>query len=189
MSTIRELVFDWLFNALVQIGLFAILAAVLSPLIAKAKAKYQHYFYLAIFALCLAAPVFNTLWQAGPNGVAKGSQQQLILGTEHPGHNFWAWDGLSKAHEQIILASSLARRRVQPLFLHHRGVGTCIYPERKWMTEDSHDSLRFRRRAADQSARSMIVVLFETRQKKSNPCVGRGAALLGGNYPPLPLGE
>ena len=27
MSTIRELVFDWLFNASVQIGLFAILAA------------------------------------------------------------------------------------------------------------------------------------------------------------------
>jgi len=103
MSTIRELVFDWLFNALVQIGLFAILAAVLSPLIAKAKAKYQYCFYLAIFALCLAAPVFNTLWQAGPNGVAKGSQQQLILGTEHPGHNFWAWDGLSKAHEPIML--------------------------------------------------------------------------------------
>ena len=29
--------------------------------IAKAKAKYQHCFYLAIFALCLTAPVFNTL--------------------------------------------------------------------------------------------------------------------------------
>jgi hypothetical protein len=57
MSTIRELVFDWLFNASVQIGLFAILAAGLSPLIAKAKAKYQHCFYLAIFAFCLAAPV------------------------------------------------------------------------------------------------------------------------------------
>ena len=73
MSTIRELVFgglifdrlvfDWLLNASVQIGLFAILAAALSPFIAKAKAKYQHCLYLAVFALCLAAPVFNTLWQ------------------------------------------------------------------------------------------------------------------------------
>ena len=53
MSTIRELVFDWMFNASVQIGLFAISAAVLSPFIAKTKAKIQHCFYLAIFALCV----------------------------------------------------------------------------------------------------------------------------------------
>jgi beta-lactamase regulating signal transducer with metallopeptidase domain len=103
MSTIRELVFDWLFNASVQIGLFAILAAVLSPFIAKAKAKYQHCFYLAIFALCLAAPVFNTLWQTRPSVVAKRSQQQPIQGTEHPDHHFWVWNAHSKAYESIIL--------------------------------------------------------------------------------------
>src|SRR6202011_4507671 len=102
MSTIRELVFDWLFNASAQIGLFAILAAVLSPFIAKARAKYQHCFYLAIFALCLAAPVFNTLWQTRPSVDAKGSQQQ-ILGTEHPDPHFWVWNGHSNAHESIIL--------------------------------------------------------------------------------------
>src|SRR5439155_13794724 len=104
MSAIRELVFDWLINASVQIGLFAILAAVLTPFIAKAKAKYQHCFYLAIFALCLAAPVFNTLWQTRLSVVAKTSQQQPIQGTEHPDHHFWGWDGNSKAHESIILA-------------------------------------------------------------------------------------
>ena len=96
MSTIRERVFDWLFNASVQIGLFAILAAALSPWIAKAKAKYQHYFYLAIFALCLAAPVFNTLSQTRPSVVVERSQQQPILGTEHPDHPFWIWSGSSK---------------------------------------------------------------------------------------------
>ena len=84
MSTIRELVFDWMFNASVQIGLFAISAAVLSPFIAKTKAKIQHCFYLAIFALCVAAPVFNTLWQTHPSAIAKRSQQQPIQGTEHP---------------------------------------------------------------------------------------------------------
>jgi beta-lactamase regulating signal transducer with metallopeptidase domain len=104
MSTIRELVFDWLFNALVQIGLFAILAAVLSPFVAKAKAKYQHCFYLAVFVLCLAAPVFNTLWQTRPSVVAKRSQQQAIQETEHRDHQFWIWNGHSKAHESIILA-------------------------------------------------------------------------------------
>ena len=104
MRTIREIVFDWLFNASVQIGLFAILAAVLSPYIAKAKAKYQHCFYLAIFALCLAAPVFNTLWQTRPSVAAKRSQQQPIQGTEHPDHHFWLWNGHSKGDEPIILA-------------------------------------------------------------------------------------
>jgi beta-lactamase regulating signal transducer with metallopeptidase domain len=104
MSTIRDAVFDWLFNALVQIGLFAVLAAVLSPFIAKAKAKYQHCFYLAIFALCLSAPVFNTFWQTRPSVDAKRSQQQLIQGTEHTDHHFWGWNGHSKTHKPIILA-------------------------------------------------------------------------------------
>ena len=99
MSAIRELVFDWLFNASVQIGLFAVLAAVLSPFLAKAKAKYQHCFYLAIFALCLAAPVFNTLWQTRPSVVA---QQRLIRGAEHSDHPFWIWNGHSELHESII---------------------------------------------------------------------------------------
>jgi len=103
MSTIRELVFDWLFNASVQIGLFAILAAVLSPFISKAKAKYQHCFYLAVFTLCLAAPVFNTLWQTRPSVVARTSPQPLIHGTEHRDHHSWVWNGHSKAFKSIIL--------------------------------------------------------------------------------------
>jgi beta-lactamase regulating signal transducer with metallopeptidase domain len=103
MNTIREIVFDWLFNASVQIGLFAILATVLSPFIAKAKAKYQHCFYLAIFALCLAAPVFNTLWQTRPSVAAKRSQQQAIQGTEQPDHRFWLWNGHSRGDKSVIL--------------------------------------------------------------------------------------
>jgi beta-lactamase regulating signal transducer with metallopeptidase domain len=121
VSTIREIVFDWLFNASVQIGLFALLAAVLSPLIAKAKAKYQHWFYLAVFALCLAAPVFNTLWKTRPSVNAKGSQQQTIQGIEHPDHRFWVWNGHSKAHESIILSSGVKTSLLfiwQVLFLY-----------------------------------------------------------------------
>jgi len=101
MSTIREIEFDWLFNASMQIGLFAILAAALSPIIAKAKAKYQHCFYLAVFVLCLTAPVFNTLWQTRPSAVANRFQQS-IQGTEHRDHPFWAWNWYSKAHEPSI---------------------------------------------------------------------------------------
>src|SRR5579864_7889375 len=107
MSMVRELVFDWLFNTLVQIGLFAILAAVLSPLIAKAKVKYQYCAYLAIFAFCLAAPVFNTLWHTHPSVDAKGFQQQAIEGAEHLDHRFWVWNGQSKAHESIVLSSGV----------------------------------------------------------------------------------
>jgi beta-lactamase regulating signal transducer with metallopeptidase domain len=104
MSMIRELAFDWLFNASVQIALFATLAAILSRFIAKAKAKYQHCFYLAIFALCLAAPVFNTLWQTRPSPVAGRSQQQPIQAAEHLDHHLWIWNGHSKVHEPIILS-------------------------------------------------------------------------------------
>ena len=103
MSMVRNLVFDWLFNASVQIGLFAILAVMLSPFIAKAKAKYQHYFYLAIFVLCLTAPVFNTFWQTRPSVVAQRSQQQPIQGTEHADNHFWAWNLHSGAHEPILV--------------------------------------------------------------------------------------
>jgi beta-lactamase regulating signal transducer with metallopeptidase domain len=103
MSTMRGVVFDLLFNASVQIALFAILAVIVSPFIAKAKAKYQHCFYLAIFALCLVAPVLNTLWQTRPSVAARGSQQQLIQGTEHLDHHFWLWNAHDEAHKPLVL--------------------------------------------------------------------------------------
>jgi beta-lactamase regulating signal transducer with metallopeptidase domain len=107
MSTMRELVFgclifDWLINSSVQIGIFAILAVVLSPFITKVKAKHQHCMYLAIFALCLTAPVFNTLWRTRTNVVAKISPQQ-IQEVEDRDHRWWVWNGHSKAHESVIL--------------------------------------------------------------------------------------
>ena len=107
MSAIREfvfdwLVFDWLFNASVQIGLFAILAAVVSPFIAKAKARSQHWFYLAIFALCLAAPLFNTLSQTRPSLIAESTQKQPIRAAQHRDQDGWSWNWLSKAHDVSI---------------------------------------------------------------------------------------
>ena len=61
MSPIREILVDLLLNALLQITLFAIVVASLSRLIGKMKAKYQYVCYLAVFLLCLASPVVNTL--------------------------------------------------------------------------------------------------------------------------------
>jgi beta-lactamase regulating signal transducer with metallopeptidase domain len=105
MNAIREIVFDWLFNASVQIGLFAILAAVLSPFLAKAKANYQHWLYLAIFALCLAAPVFNTLWQSRPSLTEESIRLQSIPQTEQAEHNLWGWKGIPGAHKRSILVA------------------------------------------------------------------------------------
>jgi hypothetical protein len=43
---------DFVFNAFVQIGFFAIVAAVFSRLVVRARAKYQYLFYIAVFAFC-----------------------------------------------------------------------------------------------------------------------------------------
>lgn len=107
MSAVRQVLFDWLFNASVQIGLFAVLAAALSRYITKVKAKYQYCFYLAIFVLCLAAPVFNTLWQARPSVVARESQPQVTGGSGHADHSFWNWNIHPGAHESLVLTSGV----------------------------------------------------------------------------------
>jgi beta-lactamase regulating signal transducer with metallopeptidase domain len=105
MSLIRETVFDLVLNAFVQIGLFAIVTAVFSPLVAKARAKYQHVFYLAVFLLCLAAPVINTIWQSHPITGAGKSLQQVLPEAGRPNQHFWGWQGRSDQHEQFTLGS------------------------------------------------------------------------------------
>jgi len=96
MSTIRETVFDLVFNAFVQIGFFAIVAAVFSRLVARARAKYQYFFYIAVFAVCLAAPVINTLWLSRPETVAEKSLQQVLSQTGGANHGLWPWQDPKK---------------------------------------------------------------------------------------------
>jgi beta-lactamase regulating signal transducer with metallopeptidase domain len=103
MSTIRETAFDLAWNAFVQIGLFAIVAAAFSRLVAKARARYQHVFYLAVFLFCLAAPVVNTVWQSHPIARAEKSLQQVIPQTGRPDHGFWGWQGHSGQQRQLTL--------------------------------------------------------------------------------------
>jgi beta-lactamase regulating signal transducer with metallopeptidase domain len=101
MSLIRETVFDLVLNAFLQIGLFAIVTAAFSRLVARARAKYQYVFYLAVFLFCLAAPVINTIWQSHPITGA-GKSPQLVVGeTGRPDHRFWGWQGHSGQHEQF----------------------------------------------------------------------------------------
>jgi beta-lactamase regulating signal transducer with metallopeptidase domain len=103
MSLIRETVFDLLLNAFLQIGLFAIVTAVFSRLVAKARAKYQYVFYLAVFLFCLAAPVINTIWQSHPTTGAGKSQLQVLPEAGRPNQYFWGWQGHSKQHDPSTL--------------------------------------------------------------------------------------
>ncbi len=105
MSLIRETMFDLLLNAFLQIGLFAIVTALFSPLVAKARAKYQHVFYLAVFLFCLTVPVINTIWQSHPTAGAGKSLQQVPSEAGGPNHGFWEWQVRSQQHEQFTLGS------------------------------------------------------------------------------------
>jgi beta-lactamase regulating signal transducer with metallopeptidase domain len=101
MSAIREVVFDLAFNALLQIGFFAIVTAIFSRLVARANAKYQYIFYIAVLVFCLATPVINTLWQSRPVTVAERSLQQVLPQRGGVNQSFWPWQSASKEHEQL----------------------------------------------------------------------------------------
>jgi beta-lactamase regulating signal transducer with metallopeptidase domain len=104
MSPIQETLFDLLLNALLQIGLFASLAAVFSLLVARARAKHQYSFYLAVLLFSVAAPVINTLWQSPSTVAAEKSQQQVSSDAAGANHRFWSWDGHSNRHKQLTIA-------------------------------------------------------------------------------------
>jgi beta-lactamase regulating signal transducer with metallopeptidase domain len=106
MSPVQETLFDLLLNALLQIGFFAIVTAVFSGLVAKASAKYQYIFYLAVFLFCLAAPVINTTWQSHPITGPGKSLQQVLPEAVRPDHRFWGWQGHS---EQFTLGPEVQR--------------------------------------------------------------------------------
>jgi beta-lactamase regulating signal transducer with metallopeptidase domain len=90
-------------NAFLQIGLFAIVTAIFSRLVAKARAKYQYVFYLAVFLFCLAAPVINTIWQSHPITGGGKSLQQVLPEAGRSNQRFWGWHGHSDQHEQFTL--------------------------------------------------------------------------------------
>jgi beta-lactamase regulating signal transducer with metallopeptidase domain len=104
MSPIHETLFDLLLNALLQIGFFAIVAAVFSRLVAKARAKHQYSFYLTVLLFCLAVPVINTLWQSPSTVVTEKSQQQVPSDAGGGNHRFWSWQGHSRQHKQFTIA-------------------------------------------------------------------------------------
>ena len=103
MSLIQESLFDLLLNALVQIGLFAIVAAVFSRLVAKARAKHQYCFYVAVLLLCLAAPVANTFWHRSSTAVAQESPQHISPDAGAANRISWIWQQQTKSYERLII--------------------------------------------------------------------------------------
>lgn len=101
MSAIREVLFSLLFNAILQIGLFSIVAAALSPFVKKAKTKVQHFFYLGVLILCLIAPVTNTLWRTSQSVTTKNAPQETLRQAASPNHSFWDWEGRSSTRNSL----------------------------------------------------------------------------------------
>jgi beta-lactamase regulating signal transducer with metallopeptidase domain len=101
MSMIREVVFDLLLNALLQIALFAIAAAAFSRLVTKARAKYQHLFYLGVLLLCLTAPVINTLWHTRSSVVLEAFPQGALREPQSLDRDFWIWKGHGKVQRRL----------------------------------------------------------------------------------------
>jgi beta-lactamase regulating signal transducer with metallopeptidase domain len=109
MTPIHETVFDLLLNALLQISLFAVLAAVFSRLVAKVRAKYQYFFYLTVLLLCLAAPLINTLWHTPSTVAAQNSRQQVSSDVGGSNQPFWSWRGHPSQPKQFTIAPGLQR--------------------------------------------------------------------------------
>jgi beta-lactamase regulating signal transducer with metallopeptidase domain len=101
MSAIRVALVSLLFNATLQVGLFAVAAAALSPFVKRAQARYQHSFYFSMLILCLAIPGVNTFWHTHRSETAKNSPQETLRQIESPNHHFWDWEGHSVAQNPL----------------------------------------------------------------------------------------
>jgi beta-lactamase regulating signal transducer with metallopeptidase domain len=104
MSQIQQSLFDLLLNALLQIGFFAIVAAVFSRLVAKARAKHQYCFYVAVLLFCLAAPAANTFWHWPSTIVAEKSHHQISSDFGVANRFLWIWQEHNNPHEQFIIS-------------------------------------------------------------------------------------
>ena len=100
MISLREVLFSLLLNAFLQTALFAVVAGTFSRLIAKARPKHQHFFYLGVLVLCLALPVVNTFCNTRHSSDAEVSSPDGLHETAASYPDFWLWKGRPKAQSQ-----------------------------------------------------------------------------------------
>jgi beta-lactamase regulating signal transducer with metallopeptidase domain len=103
VSQIQQSLFDLLLNGLLQIGFFAIVAALFSPLVARARAKHQYRFYVAVLLFCLATPVANSFWHWPSTIVGEKSHQQISSDAGVANRFLWIWQAHTRPHEQFII--------------------------------------------------------------------------------------
>jgi beta-lactamase regulating signal transducer with metallopeptidase domain len=107
MSSIPEILFDLLLNALLQIAVFAAVAAVFTPIVAKAKAGHQYSFYLAVLLFCLAVPVINTIWHSPSTSIAEKSHQPVLSDAQEANPDSWIWREHSRQHTRLNIRPGL----------------------------------------------------------------------------------
>ncbi|WP_263351293.1 M56 family metallopeptidase [Acidicapsa acidisoli] len=107
MNPARAILFDLLFNACVQIALFAIVAAALSCLIAKARAKYQYLLYLLVLLVSLVAPAVNTLWHRHSTGAAEGLALQISSRGAARNYEPWILRDSLEQHQSFLTSPGI----------------------------------------------------------------------------------
>lgn len=106
MSSLREALFTVFLNASWQIALFALVARSMSGLIQKARAKYQHLFYLSVLVLCLALPVFNSFSSARSSGLVGAISHKAYEG-ESQDANLWLWRANDPRPDRRVLGPAI----------------------------------------------------------------------------------
>ena len=102
MSAPREVLFSLLLNASWQIALFALGAKAFSRLVARARPKEQHWFFLGVLALCLVLPFANTFWTPRPSAFADVGAQGMLQRGSPSYQDFWLWKGRSITQRQRL---------------------------------------------------------------------------------------
>jgi beta-lactamase regulating signal transducer with metallopeptidase domain len=107
IAAMEEAVFNLLLNWLLQIGIFAIVAGAFSRLVARAKAKHQHFFYIAVLLLCLVGPVVNTVWRPSAPVAAVGRSQPSMRAGAAAGRLVWPWQTVRTQHRTLTITPAL----------------------------------------------------------------------------------
>jgi beta-lactamase regulating signal transducer with metallopeptidase domain len=108
-EVVEKRLFSLLLNALLQIGLFAVVAVVFSRFVAKTRPRYQYSFYVAVLVFCLLAPAVNTFWHSTLTADAERSQRQASADAGGANRNLWSWTGHPKPYKQLIISHRYQR--------------------------------------------------------------------------------
>ncbi|RPJ60510.1 MAG: hypothetical protein EHM23_10135 [Acidobacteria bacterium] len=82
IGDLDRMVFEWLLNALWQIGLLSVVAIAVQPLLWNVSAGFRHRYWIAASSVCVVVPVLSLAFLGLPGAVE--SQTFLIQATAGP---------------------------------------------------------------------------------------------------------